>query len=629
MSRGFNIFLVLIFSVLLIINPLNLSTAITFKDTIITINSDFKSSFLSIDVTSLIDRFGIEFLKTEIAKDFIQKEINRNLDHFDGISDGPMVVLTNKGRLVTFNNNLKKMSQNQAPEGHITFDYDNAIGFDGDELEYIKNFIEGGGPFTFGMRNCIERVFGKPFFDLIIKLEMLDTATSSYNMSTQTITLQPKISKVNDLYPKLETLTHEIIHACSDILSKPANCFDEGMVVVQTNLACKLFCDYNGVMGTTSRIFDGTTSGVKSYDLDNQPSMTAQNGFFWTTSSIKRIIESSLRYSMSASAWFKVWRETVPENISALNYRTYGSDTFFVDFNRRYFETFKPWIESGRPVVYDVQTLTLVKALIADTLSKDVDKGGQSTVEGEPFLAWFNNQFILGMKPEMGTKLFISPSYSVANTPTKETIIKGQVMSFTAQFFDVDTKGNEIELFGNMTMLVKSLHETSDLNFSEDVTCNVRYSISNVVLPTNWVALVNPDDVIATFNKGKIKGALDFSSLPKGAYQIDFIAMTFDGFKVATQTIFFSNKLDLSQSNICFGAIAYRNKPFDSLTIKKSSASESVETMVLEGDGTYSFSFNKADIITFTHMRLDENFNPIVRTWMCNAGSQLLVKNLR
>lgn len=505
----------------------------------------------------------------------------------------------------------------------ITIDYDNSTGFSKEELDYLKDFIDGGNSFKVGIKTCIEMVFGKPFFSITIKLIKREASTSFYDAASQVVTLQPRICVPNDLFPKLETLAHELIHAYSDVLMKPVNCYEEGLAVAQTDLACRLFCEINGVTGRCAEVFDGPPAGTRNYELLNQEAAAAADGFFWNSSTTTRVVDPSIRYLLAGTAWWKIWRETVPGNITWADERTYGSGTFFVDFNNLFFNTFIKYYNAGSTIVFDQDRQTQFKALIVQTLINDKQN---STVEGINFDEWWSRQYIMQTGIVEGPKLFVSQSYQSNGLPTLEPGQKWQCSAFPQiNYFYKDEKGSEIPLSGRLLVTLTSLSNPR----VEDPACLARdIFYNNGDKPPIWSEFeINGGQVVSLVKTQKMSGMIDFSKLPRGGYRIDFLATAYDGTMPAKRTLYFANKLDLGDATgLCFGAIE-ADRP-GRLYYSRSSMPEGRIEIPITGDGTYIASFAPVDVIRFTYETTDWDGSPKVYEASVNAGSWLVVKNL-
>lgn len=540
------------------------------------------------------------------------------------ISSGQPVLQTSNVRYVkSADRFLIANEDDPRDKNEITVDYDNSTGLSKEELDYLRDFIDGGNKYKVGIKTCIEMVFGKPFFPLTIKLIKRDASTSSYDATSQVITLQPRICVPDDLFPKLETLAHELIHAYSDVLMKPVNCYEEGLAVAQTDLACKLFCEINGVTGRCAEVFDGPPAGTRNYELLNQEAAAAADGFFWNSSTTTRVVDPSIRYLLAGTVWWKIWRETVPGNITWTDERTYGKGTFFVDFNNLFCNTFKKYLDAGTTIVFDKDRQTQFKANIREVLRNDK---GNATVEGIDFDEWWSKQYIMQTGIDEGPKLFVSQSYQSNGLPTLEPGQKWQCSAFPQiNYFYKDEKGSEIVLNGRLLVTLTSLSSPR----VEDPAClarNIFYN--NGDKPPIWSEFeINGGQVVSLVKTQKMSGMIDFSKLPRGGYRIDFLATAYDGTMPAKRTLYFANKLDLGDAmGLCFGTIEADR--LGRLYCERSSMPDSRIEIPINGDGTYIASFAPVDVIRFTYETTDWDGLPKVYEASVSAGSWLVVKNL-
>ena len=540
-------------------------------------------------------------------------------------ADGPPVLEVKDGRIVKLNDNCYiPNSDYDEPTGVITIDYDHSVGFEPDELEYIKNFVEGSGEFRIGILKCIEMVFGKPYYTITITLVKANSATSFYDATRQTVTLQPRICRPGELFQKIETLAHELIHAHSHLLMKPMNCFEEGMVVAQTDLVGKLFCQINGIADRTAEVFDGPPVGVRNYDLLNQEAAAAADGFFWNSSTTTRVVDPSTRYLLAGTAWWKIWRESVPGNISIDDPKTYGPGTFFVDFNKIYFKNYSHQIEQGNPIIFDKDTLTRVKSYIRVALENEK---GNSNVEGMDFEDWWSKQYIFRTWVDEGPKLYVTQTWQPTILPSGEMPVLWDSCGFPQiAYFYKDYKGNEVPLNGKLTVTVTSL---SVNDYGNPLTCQCRQAFwTNGSTPFAWSEFeIENGQVGGLVKSGMLSGSLDFTNLQRTGVVIIFTASTYsDGYK-ASRTVYFPVKMGLESTlNLCYGTV---DTPAESRLFYERSSLPGTETEIpINGDGTYVVPFAPCDILTFRCKFVDELGEPqTYETTVC-AGTQQLVKNL-
>jgi hypothetical protein len=537
--------------------------------------------------------------------------------------DGQPVLLTRNGKFIKETDRFL-IPNGETPEGKVSINYEESTGFEPEELQYIKEFIEGEGQYKVGILECIEMVFGKPFFGIEVKLVKKDAPTSFYDATREVITLQPRICKAGDLYPKLETLAHELVHAFSDVMMKPMNCYEEGMAIAQTDLACRLFCQFNNINGKIAEIFDGPPGGTRNYDLLNQEATAAADGFFWNSSTTKRVVDPSTRYMLAGVAWWKIWRETVPGNISVDDPRTYGSGTFFVDFNTKFFSVFKSWITEGKTIVFDKDLQRLFLLKLRETLREDKEN---DYVEGLEFEDWWSGQYILQTYIDEGPKLYVTQTWQPTLTPEKSPQIRWESCGFLQiAYFYRDSKGNEYPLNGKLTVNVTSLSKS---DYGSNLTCQTKHAFwANGKKPLAWSEFEIEDGKVASLVKtGMLAGSLDFSALSRTGVAITFTATTFSGDYEVKRTLYFPVKLNLgSTENLCHGTLI---APDDSrLFYKRSSMPETEFEIPLTGDGTYVASFAPCDIIVFICRFRDENGDPVEYDTTVSAGTFQHIKNL-
>lgn len=520
-----------------------------------------------------------------------------------GFSEMPPVLSFVDGKIIKKNNNQVVLNSSVSePDSKVTINYEGCVGFQPQELDYIKNFVEGGGPFSVGMLDCIEMVFGKAFFPITVNFHKTDAGKSRYDSQLQTIYLGTEVCNAGEIFKKIEILAHELIHAHSDVLMKPINCYEEGLAVAQTDLAGSLFCQFNGINGRVAEVFDGPPIGTRDYDLLNQEAASAANGFFWTTPDLayRRAVNASERYKLAGTAWWKIWRETVPGNISAGNPETFGTGSFFVDFNKEYYQTFKSWVENGKRLVFDLDVLKLVKLQIRRILVKDK---GDPFIEGQDFDDWFDSQHILNILVNEGPKLFISQYWQPTNAPSG---LPWDVCGFAnITYFYTDSLGNENPLNGTLKVEVSSL---SLNDYGQSLSCQARHAFwySLEPKPTVWQEFEIENGQVATMTKtASTSGSIDFSQISRRGCKITFTASTADDLYQVKKEMYFPVKAAIpSNSYLCYGVLDAPK--FGMLKCERSSMQGVKQTIPINGDGTYATSFGPADILTFTYTTIDE-----------------------
>lgn len=552
---------------------------------------------------------------------------NINLEKTElGFSELPPVYSFIEGKVIKkdhFNNNYNLLASE--PDSKITINYDGSVGFTPQELDFLKDFIDGGANFKVGMLDCIEKVFGKAFYPITVNLQKTDLGKSKYDSQLQTIFLGTEVCNIGEVFKKIEILAHELIHAHSDVLMKPINCYEEGLAVAQTDLAGSLFCQYNGINGRVAEVFDGPPAGTRDYDLLNQEAASAANGFFWTTPDLvyRRVVNPSERYKLAGTAWWKIWRETVPGNILKDNPQTFGVGSFFVDFNKEYYQTFKSWVENGRRLIFDIDVLKLVKLQIKRILINDK---GDTFIEGQDFDDWFDSQHILNILVDEGPKLFVSQYWQPTNAPSG---LLWDVCSFgNIAYFFTDSQGNENPLDGKLKVEITSLALT---DYGQSLTCQSRYSFWNSMSPkpTVWQEFEIENGQVARLSKTFIvQGFLDFNQLTRRGCRITLTASTADNVYVVKRDLFFPVKASIpSNSYLCYGVIDAPK--FGTLKCERSSLAGIKQTIPINGDGTYATSFGPADILTFSYTTLDEVSGiESIEELTVITGTKEMIKNL-
>lgn len=562
--------------------------------------------------------FGV--IPTNISGDSFSEKAD---DYQKQFVDAPPVYSYVDGKIVK--KGCKVLStQTLEPDSRIIINYDGSTGFAPDELEYIKNFIEGGGEFKVGMAKCIEMVFGKAFFGVTVNLVKTDSKDSKYDSQLQTVFLKPDACKVGDLFTKIETLAHELIHAHSDVLMKPMNCYEEGMTVAMTDLAGKLFCQFNGITGRAAEVFDGPPAGTRDYDLLNQEAAAATNGFFWTTPDLtyRRVVGASERYKLAGTVWWKIWRQTVPGNINVDDPNTYGPGTFFVDFNKEFYNTFRPWVDTGRRFVFDDDVIKLIKLQMKRVLTNDK---GNSYIEGQDFDEWYESQHILNVGVNEGPKLYVNQSWQPTLAPSGGL---WNACGFPQiSYFYKDAQGNENLLNGKLKVEISSL---AQIDYGQPLTCQSRFVFWNNGndRPTAWQEYeIENGQIVALSKTSSTLGALDFSQILRRGCRIVLTASTFDDLYEVKRELFFPVKIGVERSSgLCYGTID-ASKP-GTLRCERSSFPEVKQVIPINGDGTYMVSFGPADIITFYYTTIDDLGEETTEEITVVAGTKEMIKNL-
>lgn len=545
------------------------------------------------------------------------------MDCQEQFADAPPVYSYVNGRVVKKNCQVSSTYALE-PDSSIIINYDGSTGFAPDELQYIRNFIEGGGEFKVGMMKCIEMVFGKAFYGVTVNLVKTDSKDSKYDSQMQTVFLKSDVCRVGDLFSKIETLAHELIHAHSDILMKPMNCYEEGMTVAMTDLAGKLFCQFNGITGRVAEVFDGPPAGTRDYDLLNQEAVAATNGFFWTTSDLtyRRVVGVSERYKLAGTAWWKIWRETVPGNISIDDPNTYGSGSFFVDFNKEFYATFRPWVESGKRFVFDDDVLKLIKLQMKRVLTNDK---GNAFIESQDFDEWYESQHIFNTGINEGSKLYVNQSWQPNLAPSGAL---WDACGFPQiSYFYKDAQGNENLLDGKLKVEISSLGLT---DYCQPLTCQSRFAFWNNgnVKPTTWQEFEIENGRISALSKScSTLGALDFSQILRRGCKIVLTASTYDDLYEVKRELTFPIKIGVERNSyLCYGTIDAPK--FGVLQCERSSMPGFRQTIPINGDGTYATSFGSADILTFYYTTVDDVGDVTTQETTVSCGTKEMIKNL-
>lgn len=533
------------------------------------------------------------------------------------------------GKIVKKNHSVFRLdAMSQEPDSRISVNYEECRGFTPEELEYIRCFVDGGGQFRVGMLECIEMVFGKAFFQISINIEKNRESKSYYDAQQQTVFLDSKIfepeHKGRLLLNIIQTLAHELVHAHSDVLMKPVNCYEEGMAVAQTDLAGRLFCQFNEITNDpAAEVFDGPPFGTREYDLLNQEAAAATKGFFWTNQDHSRVVDARERYTLAGTALWKIWRETVPGNISMDNRETYGPGTFFVDFNREFYKAFKLWLSPEKQFAYNDDIPKLVKIQMKNVLQNDK---GNSSIEGQEFDDWYKSQHILNTSVNEGPKLFVNMTWQPTLAPCGSL---WDACGFKqVYFFKKDSNGNEISLDGKLRVEITSL-ASQDYGQSLVNQSSFAFWKNNEQKVSTWQEFHVENGNVADFSKTSfLNGALDFSQLERKGCKIKMIATSHDGLYQAIRVVSFPAKLGIERNTYqCFGTIDAPE--YGTLQCERSSLPGIWQTIPINGDGTYSTNFAPADILTFCYTTMDLYSN-FVSTQKVSVitGTKEMVKNL-
>ncbi len=339
------------------------------------------------------------------------------------------------------------------------------------EMPNIEFFVEGGGNgIVVGMEDCIADVFGSPFNSQSIsfvrdngpgvgvaafyrtsipdgvggweaEIHMPtgygadpDDRPDWIDSGTGAVIGQWQTSARNG---RLDTLTHEMIHAQYDQLNPYYHPWGEGMVEMQAILARRLWCQRNAYdpgdianygapwptaaekqLARRPHLMWGVPITLPNYENLNQPGIQSSGGLYYTSPTNLRSQELTwTRYNLSASCWWKVWRETSPAIIDTSNALTYGVDTYFTDWNSRYYDY---WFMNGGgwgvlPAgIYD--NISLYNQFTTEVLFNDIDMGGESNVEEEDFeTIWYGKQNILDVRTHTGAHVFVPSGPSNPN----------------------------------------------------------------------------------------------------------------------------------------------------------------------------------------------------------------------
>ncbi len=435
-------------------------------------------------------------------------------------------------------------------DNELSFDFDNAQDYTQEEINAIRQIVMGEGPYKIGLYDCIKKVFGNPMFSTTIKFDKIKRIDEPqhFNPNSNTISLSNDTADPNELFLKLQTLGHEIIHAFSDDLIKPFDNFEEGFAVAQTDLAAKLFCDGNGIKGTIAGVFNGAPHWTKEYNLYNNDALSPPLGEFWNK---KGVINTSLRYQMAGVAAWKLWRETSNSLIALPDPNTYSNTTFFKEFNRLLFER----VSSNKtPIPHSKTSFNLLVEMSKEAIRNCT---GSELVEGQPFDMWWKNQYIFSYDIKPGTYLYAVNPYDLLKRQSENYSCKLEFLNL----FERDSNGSEIELEGKLLAEIIALHNQGGITYNQDVTDLVSY-----LLPNEGLKKFNINKNISIFNFSTNtldgKSELLFDNLPKGGYKIILTGMHNNESKTATRILYFANKID-PVINSCVGVIETFPMPGD------------------------------------------------------------------
>lgn len=448
----------------------------------------------------------------------------------------------------------------------ITFDFEGAQGFDENEIAYLEDVIAGKGAFSKGIYDCVEMVFGHPFESFTVKLVKTDDPinTSNFNPVTKTMTLVSSVTKPDDLFPKLETVMHEIVHAFSGSFLKQFDNFEEGFAVEMTVLAGKLFCDSNQINDKTSKTFNGIPIMLREYELYNQPAVSPPFGMFWRN---PRVIDVGLRYHLAGAAWHKIWRETSDNIISYFDPQTHGNDKFFVVFNN----LLRAKISDSPAIIQNTkENYYFLKSFVRDALKQTK---GDDQVEGESFEDWWSENYILSYEPFVGDFLYgvAAPNGDFPNMVYYSWPDKNSKCHIRwLDFFSRNEIGDEIYLEGQLFARITSKN-WNGLYYDQDITANVSCEFASE--PGLYFSC-DEDNALLSFIKTKIYNGfeLNFGNLPLGVYGMEFFAKN-DSSNSANLSLFFANKVAADPRNSrCILICPNDPLPADYLTVHSHTA---------------------------------------------------------
>jgi hypothetical protein len=475
-------------------------------------------------------------------------------------------------------------------KNEIIFDFDGAQGFNSEEISYLKQFIHGYGQFRVGIYECIKKVFGSPFESFTVKIVKTTDPDKepNFNPTSLTMTLTEPVAKAGDLFTKLETVSHEIIHAFSGRYLKRFDNFEEGFAVSMTLLSGKLFCDLNSISGPVAKTFSGSPVMLRDYEIYNQPAVSPPFGQFWRT---QRVIDVGLRYHLAGVVWHKIWCETVGEIITSRNPLTYNGDEFFTVFNaflREQIAINPNIVENSK------ENFLLLKSLVSKVL---MSIKGNDKIEDENFDNWWAKHFILSYDSLLGSFLYgVAPLNG--NTPNLVFSLWPKKMSrcFIRQldFFRRLDNGDEVPIEGQLFAKVTSLN-WNNLYFGQDVTSSV---ICEFASEEGLFFDCKPDESLLSFIAAKTYNGfeLNFKNLPTGAYKIELMAKNGSGLQEKLE-LFFANKiLFVPKDNRCVVIFDNEFVPNDTFKVNGIRNWHFLET---EKYGFAVFGFEKGEKLTF------------------------------
>lgn len=450
------------------------------------------------------------------------------------------------------------INQPMPPAGTITWDWGNSqnpganpTDPEWQTVDHIRNFILGGGGITTGMQSCINDVFGSPMFNVTIRIykdgtgAVLNGAAGMYFWSTGVTNLQSVIwlrpeagLAPNTLTPwgtfsqeeRLEVLTHEIIHAYYDQLNfMNIHPWTEGITECQSILARRLWFQRNGYNDTffnaKYHLQYGAPTTLATYELNNHQALAAYARQFYTSNAILQPRMQSMgaiRYQYSATAWWKIWRETTTGLIDNANNTTYGPTSFFVRFNSRYFDYAA--LNGGVYFLGAPNARSNIPALNQITVDTLNDIKGNPMVENEDFVSdWYPQQWIFQDNSALGVNLFVpngpatpaggyaNPNYPVPNRSRIDdigTMYQGNHNASTwfgmtwapimYQTFVAGGSSGEQPVAGTSRLQIISMHNNGGFTVGQDVTAEIGYHPGYLgAAPPGWQAIPNP---VMTFN---------------------------------------------------------------------------------------------------------------------------------
>lgn len=501
------------------------------------------------------------------------------------------------------------------------------------EMPNIQTFVEGGPGLPIGMKNCIQDVFGAPMFSIEVYFRRDDNLpTGTFAQYTQSgvgtigyIDMPTDMARPPAYFvpawnmtaqeARLDALTHEMVHAYYDDLNLYFHAWVEGMTEMQSILARRLWCQRNGYTPPNRpNLSWGTPVTLPLYENCNQTALQPGGGFFYTSTPGERmLVLAPTRYQMAASAWYKIWRETTPGIINDGQMATYGSGTFFVDFNSEYYDRYLTY-PPGYPGIRG--EIPVLNQIISDVLYADK---ANSNVENKDYITtWYGAQNILGIGTSTGGKLYVpngpvTPDggipYIAGDDRTGICDIGSHLFNYAGAsfnfgldfgpvFYQTLSGGFETPLAGTATITAFSMHGQGGLTIGQDVTTRVGFHDAYSGAPTGWTACnvaPNPtltfgaDGRLAAFSSGAAypaalyfrfdpDGAGPIQPLPTGGYQINFDASSVNIPPVtANITAYFASREQIGpsiHSGVMIGggtnggdriAFSYDNSPFTGL----------------------------------------------------------------